>query len=108
MLFIVPYLFTLFYWVALFVAITNPDIAAAAFIGLCTLLTCTMLYVQGYRRMAERWVLWLNFCVYVIGSFLFVLILASPVIRNVYTIGSGVLAGFFIYIASRFLRTATP
>ncbi len=103
MKYLAPYIFTLFYWAVLYSLTTVPAITLYAFIFFIVLFIVFAFMIGGRRR---QWNFWFSNFLFLVSSFGFVLIIASPLVRNAYIAAFGILAGLMWYVAIRYFEHA--
>ncbi len=60
--------------------------------------------VLDRKFFTRHWNLWINFLLFLLSSFVLVLIMSSGTARNLYIIGFGVLSGFYIFFLIQYFR----
>lgn len=92
---ITPAIFALFYWLVFFVSVLTPTQARYGFLYLIGGFVAAFL-IHGRRHIRSHTFLWLNFLLYGMGSYAFMLSIPSVGLRNAFIVISGLIAASFI------------
>ncbi|MEK7583747.1 MAG: hypothetical protein AAB490_00745 [Patescibacteria group bacterium] len=104
MVYVYPYFYVFGYWILFFSFINNPKLAIITWLAMTAWLLIAAVGIGGRHGLIRHWDLWLNYLIFTWTSFGIVLILASPVTRNLYSIVTGIVSGLLLYAAIRIVR----
>ena len=100
---IFPYIFTLVYWISLFFSVNSQSIARYSLLIFLAWYFIVAVFIGG-RFFYRQWNIWLNVFLLFISSFVFVSIITSQAVRNVYIVFIGLIGGIVIYALIKYFE----